>query len=246
MSNKHAHVPFFVCMHEQVPSTQDELKKLLRRSVNVPEWAVIFAKEQTHGRGRGGHRWHAEKNKNALFSVLVRPEFPADRFHLLYQISAVAVAEVLHANGIKDVSIKYPNDILIDGKKVAGILAENRIRKDKIVESIIGIGLNVNQVQFPDGISATSILQYTGKESDPLAWVHKIIAKMQKLFSIHAEEILKKYIYFWNSIGEKQGVIYENNFYPGTFLKLQNDLLFMQLTGGDIRSFPVKQIKPFA
>jgi BirA family transcriptional regulator, biotin operon repressor / biotin---[acetyl-CoA-carboxylase] ligase len=119
---------------ERCPSTQRLLGD------DDPEGAVAVAEEQTEGRGRLGHVWHAPARTSLLVSVLLRPQVAPEHLPELSLVAGVAVADALAAAAAVSPSVKFPNDVLIGGKKVAGILAE---ASDGRV--VLGIGVNVNQ-----------------------------------------------------------------------------------------------------
>lgn len=151
---------------ETVDSTNDYATNLLRTE-NAGEGTVILADYQSLGKGRGNNRWQSEKGQNLLFSIIFKPDFlRADKqFYLSMGISN-GIAELVEkiAGNSK---IKWPNDIFLNNKKVAGILIENTIMKDKLYTSVAGIGLNVNQQIFsPDLTDAISLYQVTGKKYD--------------------------------------------------------------------------------
>jgi BirA family transcriptional regulator, biotin operon repressor / biotin---[acetyl-CoA-carboxylase] ligase len=144
---------------EQCPSTQRLLLD------GDPEGAVAVANEQTEGRGRLGRAWHAPAGTSILASVLLRPQVEPARLPQLSIVAGVAVADALaNATGLTP-TVKFPNDVLVGGKKVAGILAE--ANEGRVV---LGIGVNVNQTadELPAGAStqATSLRVETGGELD--------------------------------------------------------------------------------
>ena len=116
-----------------------------------PEGAVAATEEQTEGRVRLGREWQAPRGSSVLCSVLLRPSFPVERWPELSLVAGGAVAEAVHAVGVEP-TVKHPNDVLVGGRKLAGILAEAR---DGIV--VLGIGVNVLQIaaELPEG--ATSL-----------------------------------------------------------------------------------------
>lgn len=117
---------------------------------------VIMADEQTAGRGQRGAKWTSNAGENLLFTLFIEPDnMSVENQAALTHFASLSIVEVLRKIGIS-AQIKWPNDILVGQKKIAGILIENTIRKGKISSSIIGIGLNVNQKFFPD-LNATSI-----------------------------------------------------------------------------------------
>jgi len=118
---------------ERCESTQREL------AADAPEGAVAVAEEQTSGRGRLGRRWHAAPRTSVLASVNLRPDVPTRRLPELSLVGGAAVAEAIAAETGLRPEVKFPNDVLIGGRKVAGILAE--AREDRVV---LGIGINAN------------------------------------------------------------------------------------------------------
>jgi len=128
---------------------------------------VVVAKFQTAGKGCGSNSWESERGKNLTFSVLIHPDgIPVRRqFHISMAVS-LAVCEALGQH-IGDLSIKWPNDIYWRNGKIGGMLIENQLQGDVIKDSIIGIGLNVNQQVFKsDAPNPVSLWQITGQETD--------------------------------------------------------------------------------
>ena len=126
---------------------------------------VVWADYQTAGRGQGKNTWESERGKNLLFSMLLHPRnIPANRqFAISMQVS-LAICEAL-GERIGDLSIKWPNDIYWRNAKICGILIENRLKGNHICDSIVGVGLNVNQRQFrsdaPNPVSLWQICEQT-------------------------------------------------------------------------------------
>lgn len=139
---------------ETVDSTNNYAANLLKTS-KITNGTVIVTKGQTAGKGQRGNSWESEDEKNIILSIILFPEIqPKDSFYLTIAASlAVHKTISLHLNNVK---IKWPNDILVGQKKIAGILIENQIKSSLITSSIIGIGINVNQENFNSGIQATS------------------------------------------------------------------------------------------
>ncbi len=149
--------PFRLLVKESVASTNDEIRE--RAEAGAPEGLVILAHRQTQGRGRRGAAWFSPPGESLAFSVLIRPREPKALWPRLALVAGLAVAEALEEH-IPLVGIKWPNDVWIRGKKIAGILVE--AGKDY---AIIGIGLNVNTLTFPAEVSetATSLALETGE-----------------------------------------------------------------------------------
>ncbi len=233
---------FVICHFDELTSTQDEFKRILGKNT-PPEWSVISAGYQTRGRGRRYKKWFSKAGENALFTVYFQPGLDPEHAYFLYQLPAVALAKVLETHGLKNVSIKYPNDILVNGKKIAGILVENIIKNKKIHASLIGIGLNVNQTEFPGRLGAVSVLSETGKETEVNEWIIRIVSQMKKLYRYGAYAIFSKYVYYWHTPGEKAGVMFENNTFEGKIISIKDDLLTLHQEGR-ILSFPIHKIIP--
>ncbi len=130
---------------ETVASTNDALKK--QAEAGAPEGCAVVADEQTRGRGRQGRTWLSPKGLGLYLSVLFRPRWPAADTALLGLLAAAGVAAALEALGVREIGVKWPNDVLAHGKKIAGILVEPRISRRQIEFAVIGIGINVRQTR---------------------------------------------------------------------------------------------------
>lgn len=132
-------------------STNDEAAAWAR--AGAPAGAVVVADEQDKGRGRLGRRWHSPPGESLYFSVVLRPALPPHRVPPLTLAAGVAVAETLVAFDVVP-ALKWPNDVLVDGKKVAGILTEMSADLDRVHQLVVGIGVNLNARAFPEEIAA--------------------------------------------------------------------------------------------
>jgi len=149
----------------ECPSTNDFLLEELGRQ-SLHEGLVVITSKQTAGKGQRGNTWVTEPDKNLTFSVLFKPMFmlPTHQFFMSMACS-MAVADWLKSLNIKDVKVKWPNDVYIGKNKVAGILLENQLRGTVIQHSVWGIGININQTHFGE-LAATSVYQVKGVEQD--------------------------------------------------------------------------------
>ena len=151
---------------EQTTSTNDVVEKLARDGVN--EGVVVFAESQTKGRGRLGRVWQSPTHKGLWFSVLLRPNLRPQETTQLTVISATALRRAIKTVTGLNAEIKWPNDLLLRGKKVAGILTELSAEVDRVRHIIIGIGVDVNQDanEFPGELRqiATSLKLEAGEE----------------------------------------------------------------------------------
>ncbi len=139
-------------------STNDYAHQLLKEK-KAEEGTVILADFQRNGKGQRENYWESETGKNLTFSFVLRPNsLPAQKQFYLSMAVSLGILKYLESESLKAL-IKWPNDIYIDRKKIAGILIENSLNRDKIDYSVIGIGLNVNQVNFlSDAPNPTSVL----------------------------------------------------------------------------------------
>jgi len=139
-------------------STNNYARQLVRAKMPI-EGTVITTDEQTNGRGQRSNSWVSEPKKNLTCSYILRPAFLAAKDQFLLSASvALAVFDLISEIAIeKEVKIKWPNDVLVDQQKIAGILIENSLRGNTLDHSIVGIGININQVNFPSEMNASSL-----------------------------------------------------------------------------------------
>ena len=134
----------------EVDSTNTYLKDLISQK-KLPEGTCVAAVAQTSGRGQAGNSWLSEPGKNITLSILLNPVFlDAPKQFYLSMAMALAVKDFCESQVDDEVKIKWPNDIFWNDNKLGGLLIENTISGSKIVSSVVGIGLNVNQVTFPE------------------------------------------------------------------------------------------------
>ena len=148
---------------DTVDSTQSVAFALAERG--AADRTVVVADQQLAGRGRRGRTWRAPAGTSLLASIVVRPRLPQSLLSTLSLTTAVAVAEALRRVAKVDARLKWPNDVLVAGRKVAGILLESRMSGGASVVTIIGVGINLGQREFPPDLAegATSIALETGQ-----------------------------------------------------------------------------------
>lgn len=157
----HHHIPL-----ESIDSTH---RYALEHSAELPDGAVITAQHQRAGRGRRGRGWEAPPGEALLLSLLIKPDLPATDAPLLTPIAAVALAELLEAEGVST-RIRWPNDLLVGERKIAGILAEAQLAGERLAAVVVSVGLNVNQgTEAMAAIDrpATSLFIESGARRDP-------------------------------------------------------------------------------
>jgi BirA family biotin operon repressor/biotin-[acetyl-CoA-carboxylase] ligase len=134
---------------------------------DAPEGSVFLAEQQTAGRGRGSNQWHSARSSGIYCSVILRPALPPSDVLLLTLAAGLAVQSALQEIDSRMIpDLKWPNDVLIGGKKVCGILTEMNAEATRVRYIVVGIGLNVNQLSFPLDLQtiATSLRLVTGSE----------------------------------------------------------------------------------
>lgn len=172
-----------------IDSTNSFLKEM---SVNtdIDNFTVVVAKEQTAGRGQMNNKWVSEAGKNLTFSVFLRFSnllFENQKF-LNFAVS-ISVFEAVKSLAIDKLKIKWPNDIMAANSKIGGILIENSLKAKAIYSSVVGIGLNVNQEQFFEGITkANSLKNILGKEISLDDLLKLILDKLKQNISLLEKE----------------------------------------------------------
>lgn len=152
----------------------------------VEDFTCYWALEQTAGIGQRGNHWHSAAGENLTFSLVLHPcTLPAARQFKLTQALSLALVDFLSTfNFQRSVSIKWPNDIYVDGKKICGTLASTRLQGNVIASAICGIGLNVNEQVFPDWIPhPTSLSLLTGQKYDLEPQLRQLLACIEKRYN---------------------------------------------------------------
>jgi BirA family biotin operon repressor/biotin-[acetyl-CoA-carboxylase] ligase len=171
-------------VYEEVASTQDIARKLAQEGDPGP--VAVMALRQTSGRGRSGRSWISPPGKNLALSVLLKPKLAPQEAPLMGLLASLAVAAALDAKGVPSVALKWPNDVLVEGRKIAGILPEASVKGNTLEFVIIGIGLNVNSrfSDFPIELhdSVTSVLLATGEKWDVGDAAHGLLQEMDALY----------------------------------------------------------------
>ncbi|MDP4239077.1 MAG: biotin--[acetyl-CoA-carboxylase] ligase [Bacteroidota bacterium] len=156
----------------------------MNRETALPEGFVVSANFQTGGKGQPGNSWESAEGKNLLFSVLLHPfHIPMNELFLLSQLVSVAIKRTLDEY-IAGITVKWPNDIYWNEKKLAGILIENSLLGNQIRTVVIGIGLNVNQKEFvSDAPNPVSLLQLTGRRQNRKHLLQSICRNLMDLYN---------------------------------------------------------------
>ncbi|MCP8968779.1 biotin--[acetyl-CoA-carboxylase] ligase [Ectobacillus ponti] len=174
--------------HIHYEETVDSTQKIAARLAfeGAPEGTVVVAEEQTAGRGRLSRIWHSPKGTGVWMSIILRPAIPVQQAPQLTLLAAVSVAQAIEQVTGLSVGIKWPNDILIGGKKAVGILTELQADPDQVNAVIIGIGVNVNQQRehFAEEILpiATSLAIEAGTAFPRASLMQAVFLQLEKLY----------------------------------------------------------------
>lgn len=232
---------------DEVRSTNTTLREYLSDE-RLPEGSIVIAGKQVAGRGQVGNVWESEPGKNLTFSIVLYPDWlPANRQFIISQIASLSVKETLGAY-VDGVSVKWPNDIYWNDRKICGMLIENDLSGSHLYSSILGFGINVNQEVFrSDAPNPVSLKQITGKEYDK-------------------EEVLKRFLslfygYYLSLLQEKDEWIsekYQRALYRGRGYHPYRDTegefearidhieptghLVLQLRDGSVRRYAFKEV----
>jgi BirA family transcriptional regulator, biotin operon repressor / biotin---[acetyl-CoA-carboxylase] ligase len=157
----------------------------------APEGSVFLAEEQTAGRGRGAHAWHSARCAGIYCSVVLRPELPPSEVLLLSLAVGLAVDEAIRQMDSRvQPDLKWPNDVLIGGKKVCGILTEMNAEITRVRYIVVGIGINVNQASFPEDVAglATSLRLESGSEWSRVELAAALLKSLHREYRRFLEE----------------------------------------------------------
>ncbi|MFA5039356.1 MAG: biotin--[acetyl-CoA-carboxylase] ligase [Candidatus Omnitrophota bacterium] len=174
------HVGTKVLVYDRVTSTND-LAHFLAKD-GEPEGTVLFAHGQTQGRGRLGKTWESAYGKGLYCSFILRPDMEIQRLPRVTLITALAVVRALKELSVEDVFIKWPNDVLVAGKKIAGILTEMSLEADRLSYVVVGLGVNVNHEPGDLPKDAVSIRQILKREIDISDLAHSVVRHLDALY----------------------------------------------------------------
>jgi len=233
---------------QQVDSTNNYLKNLASNSTPVPEGTVIMAESQYAGRGQQLNKWHSEPGKNLTFSILLKPSFlPVTQQFDLTRAISLGVTDALEPLLGEKLKIKWPNDIYYGDKKLGGMLIENTLQGSQIKNSVIGIGLNINQEIFPtEATKAVSLKQILHSDYDLKIILSEICKNVEanylNLRSGRYDAVRKAYtarLYRLNEVGNyRSGQAFE-----GSIVGVTDDGLLRMNVAGEERKFNLKEIE---
>ncbi len=231
---------------EELSSTNDYASELVRREF-VADFTVVMTDFQEKGRGQRGNTWVSAAGQNLLFSVVLHPrQVPIKEQFILSQTVSIALSEVVSLY-CDSVCIKWPNDIYVGDRKIAGILIENSINKKEIETTIIGIGLNVNQLLFEGAPNPTSLRAELGKEQNRDEILQQFLSRFRQLYASMLRDpetirrIYKERLY---QRGKRSQYKDATGIFSGLIIDVAIDgQLLIADANGDIRRYYFKEVE---
>lgn len=176
---------------ESLTSTNSYASELIATG-KVKDITVILAENQTDGRGQAKNVWFSKKGESLCFSIVLFPKnIQPEKQFVLSQIISLAIYDML-SEYVKNVSVKWPNDILINNKKAVGVLIENALQSDGFAYSICGVGINVNNINLPTDFEATSLALETGEKYKIDGLLHSLLNHFFRYYALAESEEYKK------------------------------------------------------
>ncbi|RJR44945.1 MAG: biotin--[acetyl-CoA-carboxylase] ligase [Deltaproteobacteria bacterium] len=226
---------------DSLPSTNDLAKEL--GSKDAPEGSLVVAEHQTRGRGRLGREWDSPPGAGLYVSLLLRPLLPPTEMPQITLATAVAVVRALSRTTGLAPGIKWPNDLLLDGKKLGGILTEMETESDRIRHLVVGLGLNINNREFPEplDLTATSLALSTGSSCSRREILQAWLEEIEALYDLFLHQGFEVILDEWRShnvtLGQLVTVRQGPRVISGLALDVAGDgaLLLRQGTGEVIR-----------
>lgn len=231
-----------IYLFDAIDSTNSHAHKLAKEGAK--EGTVVLSESQSKGKGRLGRSWFSPSGVNIYLSVILRPQMPSSKITLLTFAAAIAVAKAIRDIAGLDADIKWPNDILIKGKKVAGILSEMDAKSDAVRFVVIGIGINVNLdiKDIPSELidKATSIKIETNITIDRMNLICRVLENLEEWYNIFERNRVNDIIDEWKrlaiTIGRDVKVQSGNSFIEGRAVDIdENGALLIKDSDGIIQ-----------
>lgn len=185
-----------IIYYEELDSTNIKIQELAKQG--AVHGTTVAAGHQTAGRGRRGRTWESPKGDNIYMSILLRPQMDVSKAPMLTLVMAYSVAKVLQGIGYEKIGIKWPNDLVLSGKKVCGILTEMQMQGSEMEYVVIGVGVNVNMRHVPEELKdkATSLYLEDGRTGDCFRLIQDIVevfrAQYERFVEVGDLSFLKK------------------------------------------------------
>lgn len=236
----------------EIESTNIHAHKLIQEN-KAKKGDVFYADLQTIGRGQRGTKWQSDEASNLLMSVVLQPSFKANQQFLLSQTIALAVYYYLDNLTVGKVRIKWPNDILVNQQKIAGVLIENTLQGENIQYSIVGIGLNINQMVFEKfSRKATSLQLLSGKSFNVKQQLEKLLESIEYYYdflnpiAIRSKEYSQIQIdYLQKNYGYHEELTFrdKNGTFRGKVVGFEPDGKLIVESKGEKKAYDLKEIQ---
>ncbi len=240
---------------ESVLSTNSYLRELVQKDPSLSTYTTVTADEQTQGRGQKGNSWESEPKKNMTLSILLRPDLQTNPCSKNYDLSilvALAVRDMVEKRlDHQEVKVKWPNDILVGDRKIAGILIENEFEGSRLVYSIAGIGVNINQESFWHyPLPATSLRLESGREQDVNRFTDELAMTIRSMADRLPQSVevyraqYHRHLYRLNEPGRLYSLP-DGTRFRGTLTHVEPDgrLVVKDDLSGELRSYTFKEIR---
>jgi len=220
------HIGREIITYDSVDSTNDIAKRLVDESDK--EGTVILADSQTQGKGRRGRTWHSEENVGVYLSIFLKPSLPPELLAQITLVAGVTLVQAVNEFSRARAYLKWPNDILLNGKKVAGILTEN-CQGNEHSGVILGIGINVNNAHFPFPLQhiATSMAMENGNNFERPPLITFLLNHLDQTYHSFLNEGISATIDQWNlnsdMLGKHISLTQGTQTFLGTAMKLDEE-----------------------
>ena len=191
-----------VYSYRRIRSTNETAMEMARGG--APEGSLVVAEEQTAGRGRLQRRWHSPPGVGLWASLVLRPRMPSNHVFQLAICGALAIAETITDTTHLPVKVKWPNDVLVKGRKLAGILTETQLDRQKVLCVVLGIGVNVNQnpQDFPRGLhhKATSLRMELKRSISRVSILQDVLLRFEQIYHLFEAQGLAPFLDRWRQL----------------------------------------------
>lgn len=227
-------------------STNDTALEMVRNTDTI-EGTIIITDYQVAGKGQRGNSWESKPGENLTFSVILKPFFvaPSQQFSLNMVVSMAVRATVLDFRPGCRCMVKWPNDVVVENRKIAGILIENSVRSSQIESSVVGIGINVNQTEFGD-LNAASLISENGDEIDLTAVLERLMLNLESYYlQLKAGKTAEiKQEYKQHLLGYKTLMRFRSEYeFRGEIVDVDDSGLLSVSVNGQVNRFNFKEIE---
>lgn len=177
-----------IIFYRETDSTNVRIHQLAKEG--LPEGTVVWADYQSSGKGRRGRSWESPAGTNLYFSILLRPQISPEKAPMLTLVMAYSTAKAIQIHLGMEPQIKWPNDLILNKKKICGILTEMHLKGQEISDVVIGVGINVNVTDFPEELKdkATSLYLERGRKADREELLQQVLKEFGKQYELFQKE----------------------------------------------------------